>query len=310
MRILVTGGGGFIGSHTVERLLRDQFAVRVMDNFSSGRPENLPRHAALEVQIGDIRCIEDVERAMRGVTHVIHLAAQVSVQESIDRPVNSCSHNVRGFVNVIEAARRAGVQRMVYASSAAVYGDPQELPLRETSPAKPLSPYGLEKMINDQYAGMYRDLYGLSCLGLRYFNVYGARQDPSSPYAGVISKFIESIQAGKALTVFGDGRQTRDFVYVGDIAEANHRALLGSAAQGVVNVATGSSVTLLDVIDALSQCVARTLEVRHMPPRTGDIVRSATHIDRLREMLAYNPATTLREGLRSLLEHAPALAAS
>ncbi len=184
MHVLITGGAGFIGSHTVGALLEGGATVRVLDNLSAGKRQNLPAHKKLELQVGDIRNIRDVATAMQGVTHVLHLAAQVSVQASVEDPPTSCTQNISGFVNVLNAARVHKVKRFAYASSAAVYGIPAHLPLSEESPVQPISPYGLEKSVNDQYATLFHSLYGFSSLGLRYFNVFGPRQDPKSPYAG------------------------------------------------------------------------------------------------------------------------------
>ncbi len=300
MHVLVTGGAGFIGSHSVEALLQEGARVTVFDNLSTGKRANVPEDERVELIEGDIRDAADVQRAMRGVTHVLHLAAQVSVRASLEDPPHSASHNIAGFLNIVHAARSTGPIRLVYASSAAVYGAPEALPLDEESPCRPTSPYGLEKLIDDQYAALYRSLYGASALGLRYFNVYGPRQDPSSPYAGVISRFAACIASGAPLTVFGDGQQTRDFVYVGDVARANVAAL-ASSASGVVNVGTGTSVTLLQLIDALACCAGRTPQVRFDPPVAGDIRHSAMRPARMREALGFVPATSLMDGLKQLL---------
>ncbi len=195
--------------------------VRVLDDFSSGRRENLPASKLLEIVEGDVRDPGVVGRSMRGVTKLLHLAARVSVIQSVEDPVSSAAVNVGGFLVVLDAARRAGVSRVVYASSAAVYGTPAQLPVDEAAPEQPQSPYGLEKSIDDQYATLFGKLYGMQCLGLRYFNVYGPRQDPASPYAGVISRFLGCIRAGRPLDIFGDGEQTRDFVFVEDVARLN-----------------------------------------------------------------------------------------
>ena len=301
MHVVVTGGAGFIGSHSVEALLGAGQRVTVFDNFSTGKRANLPDDARLTVISGDVRELAAVERALQGATHVLHLAAQVSVRVSIEDPPRSCQENVLGFVNVLEAARRSGVTRVVYASSAAVYGAPARLPLDEDAPVGPISPYGLEKVINDQYAGLYRALYGQSSLGLRYFNVYGPRQDPTSQYAGVISKFAALIAADRPLTVFGDGGQTRDFVFVKDIAEVNALALAGEYC-GVCNVGTGVSMTLLELIDALAACAGRKPQVRFEPPVTGDIRESAMAPARLRQVFGAAPATRLAAGLKALME--------
>lgn len=301
MNILVVGGAGFIGSHSVEALLAEGAQVRVLDNFSTGKQSNLAAHPNLNVISGDIRDAEAVAQAMVGITHVLHLAAQVSVPASVADPVGSSQHNIYGFLNVLDAARRAGVKRFVYASSAAVYGAPEKLPLDETSPIAPLSPYGLEKSINDQYAALYRQLYRVSSLGLRYFNVYGPRQDPASPYAGVISRFASAMTRGDTLRVFGDGGQTRDFIFVKDVAQLNKRALM-SEADGVCNIATGHSVTLLELIDTLAQCAGCTPQIRHEPPASGDIRHSSATPRKMMEQLDPPPMTTLADGLKQLLE--------
>ncbi|MDN3576905.1 NAD-dependent epimerase/dehydratase family protein [Chitinimonas viridis] len=299
-KILVTGGAGFIGSHTVENLLLQGHAVRVLDDLSTGRPNNLPDHPQLELLIGDIRNPQAVMHAMQGVDRVLHLAAQVSVQASVDAPPTSAERNLTGFINVLDAARQAGVQRFVYASSAAVYGQPITLPLSEHSAVHPASPYGLEKLVNDQYAKLYAELYGMSCLGLRYFNVFGPRQDARSPYAGVLSKFKERIEQQATLLVFGDGQQTRDFIYVGDVAEANRRALFADQT-GVLNVATGQSRTLNQVIASFGQVIGKQLDVSHQPARTGDIVHSAAQNSALLAALGHIDFVTLEQGLAKLL---------
>ena len=299
MQVLVTGGAGFIGSHSVERLLANGARVTVLDNFSSGKHAYLPRHPALTIIEGDIRDAAVVASAMRDATHVLHLAAQVSVRASVDDPPHSASHNVTGFINVANCARqRAGI-RLVYASSAAVYGSPRALPLDELSVCEPTSPYGLEKLIDDQYAQLFAALFGLNVLGLRYFNVYGPRQDPQSPYAGVISRFVARIVAGDPVSVFGDGEQTRDFVHVKDIAQAN-LAALQSVARGIINVGTGVSVTLLELIDILGRCRGGVPAVRFAPPLAGDVRHSSMRPDRMRDALGFAPCISLAEGLKTL----------
>ena len=300
MNVLVTGGAGFIGSHSVEHLLEDGWNVRVLDNFSSGDRKNLPTHDALEIIEGDIRNFDTVCLAIEGVSHVLHLAAQVFVQESMDNPPNSCSINVLGFVNVLQAARSCGVQRMVYASSAAVYGPPQQLPIQESHDCQPMSPYGLEKSINDQYGKLFGQEFSLSLLGLRYFNVYGPRQDPRSPYAGVISKFISQLEQQQAVTIFGDGTQTRDFIFVKDVARANSAALQ-STLTGVCNVATGNSCSLLEMIQSLATCTGQPLDVVHQAARPGDILFSSANIDRLRSLMDTQEFTSLEKGLALLV---------
>ncbi len=301
MHVLITGGAGFIGSHSAEALLDAGAGVRVLDNFSSGKQSNLPEHRNLTVLRGDIRDAATVDEALEGITHVLHLAAQVSVPASVADPVESGRNNILGFLNVLDGARRARVARFVYASSAAVYGAPEQLPLNEESRVAPLSPYGLEKSVNDQYAALYRELYGLSTFGLRYFNVYGPRQDPASPYAGVISRFASAMSRGEPVRVFGDGGQTRDFIFVKDVARVNRNAL-ESTAIGVCNLATGQSVTLLELIETLANCAACEAQIRHEPPAPGDIRHSGASPHKMHELLAPSPMTPLSEGLRQLLE--------
>ena len=304
-QVLITGGAGFIGSHTADVLLSEGFAVRVLDNLSNGKRANLNASALADGRLGfidgDVRDAAVVDAAVTGVDAVMHLAAQVSVPRSVADPVESSTHNIAGFLNVLDAVRRHKIPRMVYASSAAVYGVPEALPLTEANTAKPLSPYGLEKFINDQYAALYRELYGVSSVGMRYFNVYGPRQDPKSPYAGVISKFADGLEGASPLRVFGDGSQTRDFIYVGDVARANALALQSDVTD-VLNVGTGTSVTLLDLIDAMKEAFGKPAEVRHEPPATGDIAHSATNPARLKQTLGWQPATTFVQGLRALAE--------
>lgn len=301
MNVLITGGAGFIGSHAVEVLLAAGARVTVLDNFSNGKRANLPATGGrLTVLEGDIRDLKTVRAATAGASHVLHLAAQVSVPASIADPLESCRQNVLGFVTVLEAARAAGVQRVVFASSAAVYGMPRELPLTEASPVAPISPYGLEKSIDEQYGRLYVELYGLSTLGMRFFNVYGPRQDPHSPYSGVISKWHGALLAGTPVRIFGDGLQTRDFVYVGDVAQVIVRALAASET-GVCNVGTGTSVTLLDMLAALERVAGHTADRRFEPSADGDIRYSATRTERLREQIGFVPATGLETGLCALL---------
>lgn len=299
MHVLVTGGAGFIGSHSVDRLLAAGARVRVLDNFSTGRRENLQPHPSLEVMAGDIRDRATVDAALAGISHVLHLAAQVSVATSMEEPLASADVNVGGFLNVLDAVRRRGVGRLVYASSAAVYGVPARLPLHEEDPMLPLSPYGLEKSINDQYAALYREIYGQSTLGMRYFNVFGPRQDPASPYSGVISLFVRKLQEGNPLTVNGDGLQTRDFIFVGDVAAANVRALQADIG-GVCNVATGHTVTLLQMIEALGAAAGLKPEILHGAPRAGDIRHSSADNRRLRSQLGLDHFTSLEDGLAQL----------
>lgn len=302
-QILVTGGAGFIGTRTVEALLAQGVQVRVLDNLSNGKASNLNSTAVadgrLVLLVGDVRDASAVDAAVQGCDAVLHLAAQVSVQRSVAEPVESSTHNLTGFLHVLDAVRRHQVSRLVYASSAAIYGVPESLPLEETARPNPLSPYGLEKFINEQYAALYASLYSVSSVGMRYFNVYGPGQDPLSPYAGVISKFADGLEAGTPLRLFGDGSQTRDFVYVDDVAQANVRALQ-SGVQGVLNVGTGKSVSLLQLIDAMAEAFGKQKHVRHESPAAGDIAHSGSNPARLSKALAWKPETSLVHGLGEL----------
>jgi len=300
MRVLVTGGAGFIGSHSVDAILAHGAHVTVFDSFITGKRENLPQHANLQVVEGDIRDQAAVDKVLQGITHVLHLAAQVSVPASVIDPLGSSQNNIDGFLNVLDGARRAGVKRFVYASSAAVYGAPEQVPLNESSPVMPLSPYGLEKYINDQYAALFRSLYNLSSLGMRYFNAYGPRQDPKSPYAGVISRFAAALANDENMRVFGDGGQTRDYIFVKDVAQLNLRALLSDGV-GVCNIGTGYSVTLLELIATLAECAGREAKIRHEAPAQGDIRHSSVTPERMHQLLSPPAMTSLSEGLRQLL---------
>ena len=299
MKVLVTGGAGFIGSHSVEALLASDAEVIVYDNFSTGKRENLPQDSRLTVIEGDIRDEAAMRQAVAGMSHILHLAASVSVGVSVENPTTSAGHNITGFLNMLDAARRAGVTRVVYASSAAVYGMPKSLPLTEESSVAPISPYGLEKSVNDQYAKMFGNLYGVRSLGMRYFNVYGPRQDAASPYAGVISKFTHRMSRDEPVHVFGDGRQTRDFIFVEDVANYNVRALRRDC-DGVCNVGSGISVTLLQLIDELAKCYGKKADVKFDPAVAGDIRHSAMTPGRLHRELGAVRATELAAGLSTL----------
>ena len=300
-KYLVTGGAGFIGSHTVDHLLAKQQQVVVLDNFSSGHRHNLPEsNPLLSIVEGDIRDQSDVENAAEGVTHCLHLAAQVSVVKSLEDPADSATHNIMGFINVLNAMKANQAKRFVYASSAATYGNPKTLPLPEDEPLGPESPYGLEKQINELYVKLFKDLYQVSSCGMRFFNVYGPRQDPKSPYAGVIALFADAVLAKKPLTINGDGMQTRDFIFVNDVARANVAALQGDY-QGAVNVATGSTVTLLQLIEVLEKIAGHECEKTFGPEREGDIIHSAAMVDTLQNKLNVSAKHKLEEGLRELL---------
>ncbi|UTV81282.1 NAD-dependent epimerase/dehydratase family protein [Acidithiobacillus sp. YTS05] len=303
-RILVIGGAGFIGSHTVDHLLAEGYAVRVLDDFSTGHRENLPNsHPQLEIIVGSVEDATILQTAVAGVSAVLYLAAQVSVQRSLEDPVRSAEQNIVGFVRVLERARRHSL-RVVYASSAAVYGDPEVLPVQETAPLRPISPYGLEKYSNELYAELFGRLYGLSQLGLRYFNVYGPRQDPHSPYSGVISRFVEQLHSRQPLTVRGDGLQERDFIHVADVARANLAALRGTV-NGVVNVASGTATTIGELAELLIELNLGEGEMQWVPRQSGDIRHSQADVSRMQQVLG-QANIPLNRGLRTLLERCSA----
>ena len=297
--VLVTGGAGFIGRPSVRVLAAAGLRVRVLDLRADAvaAAERAALGDSVEWVAGDIRDAAAVRAALAGVDRVLHLAAQVSVAESVADPLGSASHNVTGFLTVLEASRRAGVRRFVYASSAAVYGDASGPDVDEETRGRPLSPYALEKSGNEAYAALYQRQFGLSCLGLRYFNAYGQSAGEST-YAGVLAAFRRALAEGGPLRIHGDGLQTRDFVHVDDVAEANGAAL-ASAATGVVNVASGRSLSLLDVVALVADCAGRELAVHHLPPRSQDVRHSGASIERLRTLLGVVPRRAPADGLRA-----------
>jgi nucleoside-diphosphate-sugar epimerase len=305
MRFLVTGGAGFIGSQIVEELLRRNHRVCVLDNFSTGKRENLAfaaTHPEIQIIEGDIRQRDALADAMSGVDGVFHEAALVSVPASVERPDLSFEINAGGTFNVFEAARKAGVRRVVCASSAAVYGDNDALPLLETAVPRPLSPYGLDKLYGERLASLYQSLYGLETIALRYFNVFGPRQDPSSPYSGVISIFVDKLHSGSVPTIFGDGEQTRDFVYISDVVEANLKAMFADyRGFRVFNVGSGRRTSLNELFSELRLLIPSAVTPRYAEPRPGDIRHSLADISLIRQELGYTPVVTVAEGLRLLL---------
>ena len=306
--MLVTGGAGFIGSHLVERLLADGARVRVFDNFSTGTRANLPFAAKfrrqLEVIRGDIRNRAAVERAGRGARVIYHQAAMRSVPRSVKDPLGANENNVTGTLNVLEAARRGRVPRVVYASSSAVYGARPDLPKREEQPPAPISPYAVSKAAGEQYAAVWTRLYGVETVGLRYFNVFGSRQDPKSEYAAVIPRFILWGLKGRPLEVHGDGTQSRDFTYIDNVVEANLLAARAPEAGGeVFNVGCGDRVSLLEIIAKLEAILGRRLERRHTPSRAGDVPHTLADVGKARRLLGYTPLVDFDEGFRRTVEY-------
>ena len=274
---LVTGGAGFIGSHLVDALLDAGQRVRVLDDLSSGRRENLPDSAAVEFRAGDIRDLAAVQSACAGAAVVFHLAALGSVPRSMKDPATSLAVNVAGTANVLTGARDAGVRRVVYASSSSVYGDSEALPKREGDEGRPLSPYALSKAMNEELADVYARCFGLETIGLRYFNVFGPRQQPDGPYAAVIPRFFKACLTGSGPVIYGDGLQSRDFTFVSDAVRANLLAASApaSSAAAAYNVAGGRAVTVNDLAAAVRSLVGGGAPPRYEPPRAGDIAHSS-----------------------------------
>lgn len=303
MKVLVTGGAGFIGSHLTERLLSAGHQVRILDNLSTGKRENLPKDYALEFIKGDIRDVEMAHRCVEGMEAVVHLAAVASVQASIDDPAATHQTNFDGTVILLESARLNGIKRFLYAGSAAVYGDTAEIPVSEEATPKPLSPYAVDKLDGEIYLLDCFKKYGLAATSFRFFNVYGPRQDPSSPYSGVISIFVDRLLRKQPVTVFGDGKQTRDFVYVADLADLLTMALRDTrGAGGVFNVGTGKSHSLLELLGHLEKLSGYKIERHHEKPRSGDIQHSCADISRLKSVFGRVPSMPFEEGLKRLLE--------
>jgi UDP-glucose 4-epimerase len=305
---LVTGGAGFIGSHVVERLLGEGARVRVLDNYSSGSRANLPfasqYKAALEMIEGDIRDLATVERAAHGVRAIFHQAAMRSVPRSVADPLGANDNNVRGTLHVFEAARRAGVRRVVYASSSSVYGDNPELPKRESQTPQPISPYAVSKATNEQYGAVWSRLYGVDTVGLRYFNVFGPRQDPQSEYAAVIPRFILWGLQGAPLQVHGDGTQTRDFTYIDNVVDANLLAARAPAGAGqAFNVGCGDRVSLLEVVARLEKALGRTLARQHTPSRAGDVPHTLADVSKARAVLGYTPRVDFADGFQRTVDY-------
>ncbi len=306
-KYLITGGAGFIGSHLAESLIAAGHQVVVLDNLSSGKKENLASVLnRLEFIEGDIRDTDACRRAADGCTGIFHEAAMVSVPASVEDPRANHDINITGTFNILESAREKGVTRITAASSAAVYGDNPELPKHEDMPPAPKSPYATAKAVNEYYLRLYAECYGLTTVALRYFNVFGPRQDPSSPYSGVISIFSKQISNGEAVTIFGDGCQTRDFVNVADVVRANIAAMDKTEQElaggfSVFNIAAGQQTSLLTLLSLLEKIQEQKVDRSFKAARSGDIRHSGADIARARQSLGYAPQITLEKGLRELL---------
>lgn len=300
---VVTGGAGFIGSHIAERLLKDGHHVRIVDNFITGQRANLEAigdAAFHEVSITDVAALVPI---FRGADTIFHQAALPSVPRSIDDPLTSHEHNATGTLKVLMAARDAGVRRVVYAASSAAYGDVQAAVVSEGSAPTPLSPYGVSKLAGEYYCQAFAQVYQLETVCLRYFNVFGPRQDPTSAYAAVIPLFINAMLNGKAPTIYGDGLQSRDFTYVENVVEGNWLAAQSEVANGqMMNLATGKAVNLIELVDKLNHILGTQIEPIHLPARTGDIKHSCADIERARRLLGYEAVVDFDSGLAKTVE--------
>jgi nucleoside-diphosphate-sugar epimerase len=301
---LVTGGSGFIGSHMVDELLRRGERVRVLDNLSTGRQQNLSHVAdRIEFHELDIRNLQQIQSLFSGVDYVIHLAAIPSVPRSVKDPLTSNSVNIDGTLHVLLAARDAGVKRLVFAASSSAYGDNPVLPRVETHAPRPLSPYGLTKLAGEYYCQLFTNLYGFETVALRYFNIFGPRQNPDSPYTGVLSLFIAAYIRGQVPVIFGDGEQSRDFTYVANAVKATLSACTAPGAAGkVINVGVGENFTLNRTIQLLNEIFGRQVQPQYQPPREGDVRESLANISVARHTLGYEPDFRYEDGLRKTVE--------
>jgi UDP-glucose 4-epimerase len=307
--VVVTGGAGFIGSHTVDALLAAGHRVCVLDDFRTGKRANLAHHAAgakLDVVLCDVShgifaALAPITAKHGPVERIVHFAAQVSVVASVANPLVDMQVNYGGTLHVLEYARAHAVTKVAFASSAAVYGDVTQMPVGEDTPRQPMSPYGIDKLASELALDYYASVHGVPTTALRFFNVYGPRQDPSSPYSGVISIFADRAKAGLPLTIFGDGSQTRDFVYVGDVVRAIVAALGDGNSRLIANVGTGSEITVLELARTIVELCGGRSSLAHAPARAGEIPRSRARVDRLREQLGIVAETKLVDGLRATL---------
>ncbi|MEN9405713.1 MAG: hypothetical protein RLY47_672 [Candidatus Parcubacteria bacterium] len=301
-KVLVTGGAGFIGSHLVDALVARGVAVTVLDNLSTGKHENIAHHASGVTFIeGSITDHDTVMRAAEGVDTIFHLAAVASVQKSIEHPLETHETNTTGTLAIFEAARKLFINKVVYASSSAVYGDLPDMPKTELSQCCPKTPYGLHKMIGEAYAKLYYELHGVKSIGFRCFNVYGSRQDASSPYSGVISLFAKLLIKGEQPNIYGDGTATRDFVHVSDVVEANLLAAESDVDFDVFNIATGTETSINDLVQTMNNALGTNITPINQPERAGDIKRSVADISKAQKLLKWSPKMALQEGISELL---------
>ena len=300
MRYLVTGGAGFIGSNIVDELVRRGQQVVVLDDLSSGKEENLAAvRDKIKLHIGSITDLAALQSACAGADYVIHLAARTSVPRSVANPIETNHVNIDGTLNVLVAARDAKVRRLVFAASSSAYGETPELPKRESMPSAPISPYGVTKLAGELYAQVFGRAYGLENTSLRYFNVFGPRQDPTSQYSGVLSRFMLAVIRGESPVVYGDGEQSRDFTFIANVVDVTLRACEAPGSSGmVINGGTGARITLNEVLKLLEKITGRKIKAKYDPPRTGDIKDSQADISRARDLLGYRPIVDFEQGLK------------
>ena len=302
---LVTGGAGFIGSHVAETLVKRGKKVRILDNFSTGKMEHIAAFKkSVELIKGDIRSLKDCRRALKGVGYVFHLAALRSVPKSMDRPFDAHENNATGTLNMLVAAKDAGVKRLVYASTSSAYGDCKKFPQKEEYKPEPVSPYAASKLAGEHYCILFTKTYGLETVSLRYFNVFGPRQDPESLYSVVVPKFMEQAWKNQPLDIHWDGKQSRDFTHIKNVVDANLLAAFSKKGAGeVFNIANGQTYSLLDLIAVIEKIVGRKLERKHYPKRKGDVRKTRADISRARRILGYKPAVQFEEGLRDTWDY-------
>jgi len=303
MKFLVTGGAGFIGSNIVEELLKRGYSVRILDNFATGKRENLKQFEKdIEVIEGDIRSFHIVQQAVKDINVILHQAALPSVPRSIKDPITSNEVNVVGTLNILEAAKDAGVKRVVYASSSSVYGDNPDLPKHEGMMPNPLSPYAVSKLAGEKYCNVFSRLYGIETVVLRYFNVFGPRQDPNSQYSAVIPLFIKAIMNDKQPTIFGDGTQSRDFTYVANVVEANILAAINEVESGLaMNCACHGQISLNKLVEEINFLLNKNIKPIFSEPRKGDIKHSFADINLIKHNLNYEPKFSFIEGLKNTI---------
>ena len=300
---LVTGGAGFIGSHLAEELLRRGHTVRVADSLITGKRSNLDHLPGVEFLEGDLADVDFAAAAVAGCEFVLHEAAIPSVPRSVKDPIGSNRANVSALLNVLVAARDAGVRRVQFAGSSSAYGNTPTLPKHEDMPPNPLSPYALQKVVGEQYLQMFTKLYGLETVSTRYFNVFGPRQDPGSPYSGVISVFATALLENRSPTIYGDGEQTRDFTYVANVVDGVLRACEAPEASGqIVNVATGGRISLNTLFAAMRDIIGADVEPTYADPRQGDVRDSQADVRKAKELLGYQPSVSFEEGLKRTIE--------